>query len=121
MEEKQDLKIYYFEQPTGYRSIKSEIIIDKPLAEVFRYVQLRENNLIFNKDIECLNEIRAIDERYSLQYVKYKESRGISSRDVVRICYTDLKNDKGIIFYTSDPNTKVIKQTNVKRIEVIVI
>ena len=120
-EEKSECKIYYYENTAGYRSVKAEIEIQKPIKELFEYIVNIDNNLKFNTDLETLDEVRKIDEINSIQYVKYKGKHGITPRDLVRITYLDFTIDKAMIFYTSNTSTNIEKKNGAERIELTVI
>jgi Fe-S cluster biosynthesis and repair protein YggX len=81
VEEKSDYKIYYIEEKSGFRSIKSEVLIDKNIKIVYDFISEFENKKKFDKNFDFGNKIREIDDNYSIVYLKFKGKMMISSRD----------------------------------------
>ena len=74
-EEKTDYKIYFIDEKSGLRSIKSEIIINKPLKEVFDFIGNLENKSKYDKNFDTGHTIKTIiNEQYNLSYQKLKLS-----------------------------------------------
>jgi len=94
-EEKKEMKIFYIDEESGLRSIKSEIIINKPLNMIYDYCDKLENKAKYDKNYESGYIIRNIFEnniKYSLIYQKYRGKLGISARDftiIVRKIYDE--------------------------------
>ena len=84
-EEKIDYKIFFIDEKNGFRSIKSEIIINKPLKEIFDFVSNLENKKKYVKNYESGHIIKSINEKYCLQYNKYKGKIGTDPRDFTLI------------------------------------
>jgi hypothetical protein len=81
MEEKKDYKLYYFDEPNGLRSVKSEIVIDKNIKTVWDYLTDFNHKAKYDTNFDCGHNIREINDTYVLQYMKYKGKFMISPRD----------------------------------------
>ena len=94
-EEKTDYKIYFIDEKSGLRSIKSEIIINKPLKEVFDFIGNLENKSKYDKNFDTGHTIKTIiNEQYNLSYQKYRGKVGVSPRDftlIIRKIFVNLK------------------------------
>lgn len=81
MEEKKDYKLFYFDEPDGLRSVKSEIVIDKNIKTVWDFLTDFNHKGKYDTNFDCGHNIRDIDSTYVLQYMKYKGKFMISPRD----------------------------------------
>jgi hypothetical protein len=101
MEEKNGYKIFYFDEVTGLRSIRSEITINKNYKEVYEYIQLFEKRSLYDKNWDRGHTIRIIDDHLSINYLKYKGKLMISPRDFYILTYKNLTEDEASLFATS--------------------
>jgi hypothetical protein len=119
MEEKNGYKIFYFDEKSGLRSIRSEITINKPMKEVYEYLQLFEKKSGYDKNFDHGRTIREIDNNLSINYLKYKGKLMISPRDMVIATYRSEAEDECYLFafgYHSDkyPKNKGIERADLK-------
>ncbi len=74
-------KLYYFDEISGLRSIKAEIIIKKGMKTVFDFIEDKNNKLKTDKNFEDGYVIRKINSSLMLTYQKYAGKLGFSPRD----------------------------------------
>lgn len=106
LEEKEDYKLYYCDEESGLRSIKSEIVIDKPLKEVFDYVSDFSNKAKYDHSFEIGQNVTTFDDHYLLQYYKYKGKLLFSPRDFFVACYRNYTDDFAEFFCTNFASDK---------------
>jgi len=118
-EEKKELKIHYIDEESGIRSVKSEIIINKPLKLIYDYCDKLENKGKYDKNYDSGHIIRNLTENninYSLIYQKYRGKLGVSPRDftiIVRKTYDE--QGESSFFATSFVSEKHPKVNKVER------
>jgi len=83
MEEKKDFKSFYFDEPSGLRSVKTEIIIRVELDKVRDFLMDLSQRHKYNKNLDVVKDIRQIGKNYYLKYLKLKSVLILSSRDFV--------------------------------------
>lgn len=104
LEEKQDYKLYYFDETSGLRSIKSEIVLDKSMKEVYDFLRDLSKKPLFDHALEFANDIKVFDSTYAIQYYKYKGKLLFSARDFYVGCYAPYGEDQSEFFCTSYVN-----------------
>jgi hypothetical protein len=90
LEEKADYKLFYIDEKSGLRSIKSEVVIDKNIQTVWNFLLDINSKNKYDKNFDSGHKIRDIDDNHFIQYLKYKGKLGISPRDFVIIVYNKL-------------------------------
>lgn len=119
MEEKPDYKLYYFDEKSGLRSVKSECVVDKNIKTVWEYINDINNKSKFDKNFDCGHTIRDIDDKTAIQYMKYKGKLFISSRDFTIISHKQIQENSCMLFattYTSEkyPRVKGVERADLK-------
>ena len=99
-------RIYYFDDKSGIRSVKSDIIINKPIKVVFDFIRGEGNNKKFDPNLDVNMVIKNIDNHHSLSYSRYKGKFMIAPREFCNISYCEITEDSAVIIGTSDPNSK---------------
>ncbi len=116
-EEKNEYKLYYFDEKIGLRSIKAETIINKNIKTVYDFLIDLNNKSKYDTNFDTGHLIRQIDQQYSIQYLKYKGKVFISPRDFVVISYKIITDDKIVLFSTSYISDKYPKNNKIERAE----
>jgi hypothetical protein len=88
IEEKADYKISYIDEKMGFRSIKSEIFIDKNINIIWEYIIDLKNKKNYDKNFDSGHIIRQIDPNYRIVYLKFKGKLMISPRDITIAMHT---------------------------------
>jgi hypothetical protein len=115
LEEKNGYKLFYFDEKSGLRSIRAEITINKPIKEIYDYLQIFEKKGLYDKNFDNGKQLRAIDDNYSIDYLKYKGKLMISPRDFVIVSHKEIKPDEAFIFATNYENVKYPKNKGIER------
>jgi hypothetical protein len=76
-----DYKLFYIDEKSSLRSIKSETIINKPIKTVFEYINNFKNKQNYDKNFDSGYEKRRINENINLTYQKFKGKMGFEPRD----------------------------------------
>jgi hypothetical protein len=119
MEEKNGYKLFYFDEKTGLRSIRAEVTINKPIKEIYDYLQIFEKKGQYDKNFDNGKLLRKIDENYSIDYLKYKGKLMISPRDFTIVSYKEINNDEAFIFAINYISEKYPKIKGIERADLI--
>lgn len=119
LEEKQDYKLYYFDEASGLRSIKSEIVIEKSMKEVFDFVRDMSNKPKYDHALEIANDVNVFDSNYAIQYYKYKGKMLFSPRDFYVGCNMQYGEERSEFFATNYVNDKYPVNPKFDRAELI--
>jgi hypothetical protein len=87
LEDKKEYIIYYFDEPSGLRSVRSEVTIEKNIKTVWDTLMDINLKSKFDKNFDCGHNIREIDNDHVLTYLKYKGKFLISPRDFTIVTY----------------------------------
>ena len=111
-DEKTGYKAWYVDEENGIRSIKSSIVIKKPMKEIFDYVFNIENKSKYDHKMDHAKAIVHYDDEYDLHYFNYKGMLFIENRDFYVGVYHKFGEDFSEIFTTSfnDPKYPPIKK-----------
>ena len=93
LEETNEYKLYYLDEQSGLRSIKSEIIIEKPMKVIYDYICDISTKVNYDHSFECGQDVTKFDEHYYLQYYKYKGKLMFSPRDFFVANYRTYSED----------------------------
>ena len=105
LEETNEYKLYYLDEESGLRSIKSEIIIEKPMKVIYDYICDISTKVNYDHSFECGQDVTKFDDHYYLQYYKYKGKLMFSPRDFFVANYRTYSEDFCELFgtnFTSD-------------------
>jgi hypothetical protein len=82
-EEKKDkeYKLFYIDEKSSLRAIKSETIINKSVKAVFEYINNFNNKSVYDKNFESGYEVRRINEYTNITYQKFRGKMGFEPRD----------------------------------------
>lgn len=100
-EEKPDYKIFYIDEASGLRSVKSEAVIDKPMKEIYDYLNDLSKKELYDHYLESAKEVKSLDSNYKIHYYKYKAMMLYSPRDFYLCCKHTFTEDKIELFGTS--------------------
>lgn len=76
-----DFKLFYIDEKSSLRAIKSETIINKPIKTVYEFIHNFKNKQVYDKNFESGYEIRNINQNIVLTYQKYRGKLGFEPRD----------------------------------------
>ena len=110
---------YCDEEGTGFRSIKSQIVIKKSMKEVFDYVDDLNNKPKYDKSLDHCKEIENLGDNYKIQYFNYKGAFMISNRDFYVVAYQNYGEDYSEMFCTNFTSPKYPEDKGVVRAELI--
>jgi hypothetical protein len=117
-EKKNDCTVYYCdEKDTGFRSIKSEIVIEKPMKEVYDYIADISTKTKYDPSFECGEDVEVFDEHYLLQYYKYKGKLLFSPRDFYVANYRNYGEEASEFFCTNFKSDKYPPIPKIERAE----
>jgi len=89
LEEKADYKLFFYDEKDGFRSVKSECVIDKNIKILFDFLCDINKKNTYDKNFDCGHIIRDINPNLSLNYLKYKGKMMISPRDFTIVTYAN--------------------------------
>ena len=110
---------WYVDEENGIRSIKSSIVIKKPMKEIFDYVINIENKSKYDHKVDHAKSIVHYDDEYDLHYFNYKGMLFIENRDFYVGVYHKFGEDFSEIFTTSFEDPKYPPINKVTRAECI--
>ena len=110
---------YCDEEGTGFRSIKSQIIIKKSMKEIFDYVADINNKPKYDHSLDHCKIVNKFDENYRIDYYNYKGAFLISNRDFYVAVYYKRGDDFSEMFCTNYSNPKYPEIKKVVRAELI--
>jgi len=110
---------YCDEEGTGFRSIKSKIIINKSMKEIFDYVADLNNKPKYDHSLDHCKEILKCDDNYFIQYYNYKGAFLISNRDFYIVSYQKYDDNFSEMFCTNFSDPKYPEVKGVVRAELI--
>jgi hypothetical protein len=87
---KDGYKAFYIDEKSGFRSIKSSIIIEKNVDFLNNYILDVEKRGKYDHNFDYGNTLRIIDDNHTIGYLKFKGKFMISSRDFV-VCRKVIK------------------------------
>jgi len=97
------------------RSVKAEIIINKPLKTVYEFVDDKENKLKTDKHFDDGYVVRKITKDLDLTYQKYNGKLGFSPRDYYILIQKQLDSDNALLLGTSYISENYKEKKNVVR------
>ena len=103
-EKKDGYHSYYVDEESGLRSIKSEIVINTTMKEIFDYVVECNYKQNYDKLLDHCKQIIKFDDNYQLCYYNYKGKLLISNRDMYSAVYTKYDENESEIFCTNYVN-----------------
>ena len=103
-EKKDGYHSYYVDEESGLRSIKSEIVINTTMKEIFDYVVECNYKQNYDKQLDHCKQIIKFDDNYQLCYYNYKGKLLISNRDMYSAVYTKYDENESEIFCTNYVN-----------------
>ena len=112
-DEKDGYHAWYVDEENGCRSIKSQIVIKKPMKEIFDYVLSVDNKANYDKNLNHAKQIIKFDDTYELNYYNYNGAFLIENRDFYCGVYNKFGEDFSEIFCTSyeDPKYGPVPKT----------
>lgn len=119
LEEKPDYKLFYCDETSGLRSIKSEIIIEKPMKVIYDYLCDISKKALYDHSFDSGKDVAIYDEHYVLQYYKYKGKLMFSPRDFYVAGYRNYTEDFVEFFGTNFTSEKYPPIKKVERAELI--
>ena len=112
-------KAWYVDEENGIRSIKSQILIKKPMKEIYDYVVSVEKKSTYDHKMDHAKLITKFDDTYELLYFNYKGTFLIENRDFYIAAYHKCGDDFSEIFCTSYEDPKYGPVKKVTRAECI--
>jgi hypothetical protein len=110
-----DFVLEYRDESTGFRSVKSEIVINKSVEEVWNFITNVNNKLKFDKTFEKGYDVIKINENFKIQYQLYKGLLMISPRDFALLIFKEFSKEYARLFVTSIKTDKVPEVSGVVR------
>ena len=86
-DQKDGYHAWYVDEENGCRSIKSQILIKKPMKEIVDYVLNVDNKTKYDHNLSNAKQITKYDDNYDLQYFNYKGKLFIENRDFYVAAY----------------------------------
>ena len=84
-EEKDTFKSFYLDEKSGFRRIKSQIVIKRNMLDIAQFLDDLNKRNIFDKNFDHGKILRDVDEFHSIRYLKFKGKIFISPRDFIII------------------------------------
>ena len=111
--EKEGYQAWYVDEESGLRSIKSQIVIKKPMKEIFDYVVNPDTKKNYDESLYEAKQIKKFDDNYAIQYFCYKGTFLIQNRDLYTAAYLNYNEDFSEYFGTSyvDPKYGEVPKT----------
>lgn len=119
LEETAEYKLFYLDEESGLRSIKSEIIIEKPMKTIYDYICDISTKVNYDHSFECGQDVTKFDDNYYLQYYKYKGKLVFSPRDFFVANYRTYSEDFCELFGTNFASDKHPAFYKIERAELI--
>ena len=114
-EEKDGYKAWYVDEENGLRSIKSQIVINKPMKEIYDYITNVDYKINYDNSLREAKEIVKYDENYAIHYFRYKGKLLIQDRDLYNATYIKYSEDFSEYFGTSLEDPKYEEVPSVTR------
>jgi len=111
--ENEGYEAWYVDEESGLRSIKSQIVIKKPMKEIFDYVINPDTKKNYDESLYEAKEVKKFDDNYAIQYFCYKGTLFIQNRDLYNAAYMNYNDDFSECFGTSyvDPKYGEVPKT----------
>lgn len=100
LEEKEGFKSFYFDEKSGLRSIKSQVVINKNIKFIMEYLEDLNKRGTYDKNFDNGKILRKVDEAHNITYLKFKGKLMISPRDFVVCTRREIVILQKIIFLT---------------------
>ena len=97
---------WYVDEESGLRSIKSQIVINRPMKEIFDYVINADNKKNYDGSLNSAKEVKRFDDNYGIHYYCYNGTFLIENRDLYTAAYMKYGDDFSEYFGTNFESPK---------------